>query len=450
MFAIVAASACSDGTAPVPDTDPSPAPYLRTSVGVRVNGATRVVIIPARFADGPPPPAAWTQAEIHRRYIGNNSIPGLTSVVFRTASEGKFALRGDVASWVSTSIAGNGNPQTHVIQAVQQSDPGIDFTRYDNDGPDGIANSGDDDGLVDGGVVILHSSLDLHCGQPAAGPHPHAQLNWRVGTPPVPAIQTQDVSAKGGTIGIVGYTIMSVADCSGTSSNASTLAHELGHLLFGITDLYHQSNQAPATEVWRGRRWVLGCWDLMSAGSGWGCGSGPPIRTGEQASAFGAWARVVIGWTTPQVVPTSVNATYTLDAVGRGGTALRLDVGTNEYFYVEYRQIGSGDNKIPGNGVLISHFIGAIPFRPADSTAKREYRVALVEADDDSALVRIDVEGGNRGVLADAFGRTVTTFASGTHSAAKTQAGAPLPFRLEQISFDAAIGKASVRVVPVP
>jgi hypothetical protein len=298
----------------------------------------------------------------------------------------------------------------------------------------------------------LHSSPDLTCGQVSgAGPHPHARLGWRVGPQlTTPGILTQDASAEGGTIGIVGYTVMSVANCGGAGTNASVLAHELGHLLMGITDLYHALPGSVSTEAWKTRRWVLGCWELMSAGSGWGCGSGPPGLTGEVASTFGAWARTVIGWTTPQLVPTNVDATYTLDAVGRGGTALKLAIAADEYFLVEYREQGPGDMKIPGHGVLISHITESLPFRPAQPTDPRKYRVALVEADDDSALVRIDVEGGNRGVLADAFGRTVTVFGTATHSAARTNAGQPLPFRLEAIAFDAVTGKATVRVVPVP
>ena len=38
---------------------------------------------------------------------------------------------------------------TDPLDAVAQLDPIIDFSLYDNDGPDGIPSSGDDDGLVD-------------------------------------------------------------------------------------------------------------------------------------------------------------------------------------------------------------------------------------------------------------------------------------------------------------
>jgi hypothetical protein len=38
-----------------------------------------------------------------------------------------------------------------------------DFGHYDNNGPDGVPNSGDDDGIVDGGVVILNSDRNTTC-----------------------------------------------------------------------------------------------------------------------------------------------------------------------------------------------------------------------------------------------------------------------------------------------
>jgi len=38
---------------------------------------------------------------------------------------------------------------------LSQADGDIDFALFDSDGPDGIANSGDDDGVVDAVFIIL-------------------------------------------------------------------------------------------------------------------------------------------------------------------------------------------------------------------------------------------------------------------------------------------------------
>jgi len=65
------------------------------------------------------------------------------------------------------------------------------------------------------------------------------------------------------------------------------MAHELGHLWFGLPDLYHLVG-GPG-EVWEQRRWVVGCWELMAAAA-WGCGTGAPtldyrfkLRNGDHA-----------------------------------------------------------------------------------------------------------------------------------------------------------------------
>ena len=63
---------------------------------------------------------------------------GLTAGVYKTGSEGRFALRADVAPWVSTSIVGLGSTAQHVTEAVQAADFNVDFRRFDNDGPDGV------------------------------------------------------------------------------------------------------------------------------------------------------------------------------------------------------------------------------------------------------------------------------------------------------------------------
>lgn len=445
---LASVAACADLTAPPPR---APDPYVVSARGVRVFGETRIPLLLARFFNGPASP--FTPAQVRERmFAGSNGGP--VNAPFRVASDGRFLLRVDASPWIASSWVSTAANADFVRDLIAAADATMDFGEYDNDGPDLVPNSGDDDGLVDGGVIILHSSLDLACSVGGAnansGPHPHARTNWRMGDPP-DAYRTADAAAVGGTIGIQGYTIMSATDCSGVTMNSPVLAHELGHLLFGLPDLYHQvpGVPVPSTELWRGRRWVVGCWDLMAAGS-WGCGGGPPSRPPGVMAGLAAWSRMSVGWASPIVASASPDTTYELSAAGRGGTVLRIEIAAGEYLLVEYREPIAGDMMLPGAGVLIHHITESLPIRPALGTDPRLYRVALVEADDDSALVRIEAEGGNRGVLSDAFGRTVTTFSTATHSAARATSGAPLPFRLEEISFNEATHKARVRVVRDP
>jgi M6 family metalloprotease-like protein len=448
---LVALSGClGDVTGPRPRP---PDPWILSSRGVRIFGETRIPVILVKFANGPVSP--YSPAQLKERYVGGTT-GGPLNAPFRAASAGRFRLRLDFSPWIASAHNSTGANEQFVKDAIAAADASMDFSKYDNDGPDLVPNSGDDDGFVDGGIAILHSSLDLACSiggpTPTSGPHPHARTPWTFGTPP-DTYRTNDLAHDGAMIGIQGYTIMSATECSGAKTNAPVLAHELGHLLFGLPDLYHPLSGiiVPATELWRARRWVVGCWDLMGAGS-WGCGAGPPPRPPEITSTFGAWSRMRIGWNTSVTASEVADTTYELNAVSqvREGTILHIPIADGEYLLVEYRDAGSGDVGIPGAGVLIYHITESIPFRPTLATDPKLYRVALVEADDDSALVELDSEGGNRGVLADAFGGAVTTFSPATHSAARKSNGEPLPFRIEQISFSLATRKASVRLVREP
>jgi M6 family metalloprotease-like protein len=449
---LAAALAACDMTEPH-FADPPPTPYVRNVRGVRVFGTTRVLVIPTRWADGLP--SSLDPGEIERRYFGSGN-DGPMSMVYRLAAEDRFALRGTVAPWVTTTVkltdTGAGQVALtregdHVIEAIQASDPAIDFGRFDDDGPDGIPNSGDDDGVIDGGLVILNSDIDMKCAG-GRGPHPHAVLS-----PPgwiknrVDTLRTRDARPGGGFIGVTGYTIQSVVDCFGGGSNAQTLTHELGHLLFNMPDLYHMvDGSVPLDQRWKGRRWVVGCWDLMAAGSSWGCGSGTPNFATPNAT-FGAWSRMVIGWTQPVEARVDVEGTYDLLAPGRGGWVVKLPITKTEYVLAEYRESVIGDLGLPGNGVLLYHVDDSLSFRP-NPTAKRQYRVQLIEADDDSALVRIDSENGNRGTAGDAFGKGVNAFAHATHSMARRTNGDPLPWTISSIQIDPAGGRAKITVRP--
>jgi M6 family metalloprotease-like protein len=418
-------------------------PYRVSPTGVRVHGTTRVLVIPARFADGAPEPVS---AAVIREQLFGGPHGGPVAEAYRLASTGSFELLGVVAAWVTTSItltaaSTPGSPAftDYLVEAIQAADEHIDFGHFDNDGPDGIPNSGDDDGVVDGGVVILNSERNRYCdGGTGTGPHPHAVLNWRPGGA---RYRTQDPAHNGGVIEIGAYTAMAATGCTSSTVAAHIIAHELGHVFFGLPDLYHQL--VFSTEPWTVRRWVLGCWELMSAGT-WGCGGGTPNFTDARIATFGAWTRAQIGWVTPAVVPVALDASYDLHPLARGGTVLRVPIRADEYLLIEYRERAAGDDLLPADGVLMYHVAESRPF-PAQTGA---YRVSLVEADDDNGLVRTHLEGGDRGMPGDAFGLGRTSFRRGEHSRAVATDGSPLPFSISEITIDAGAGKARLRVSP--
>lgn len=450
-FLLVGSTRCSNPTEPGPtrDFDPSRWPHRLSPMGVRIHGTTRILVVPARFADGQPAPLA--AAAIQDQLFGG-SRGGPVAEVFSLASGGSFTLRGQVTDWVDTPVTREGPPVPgevtesrffdYLYYALRGADPQVDFGLFDNDGPDGIPNSGDDDGAVDGGVVILDSDRTYYCAAGGEGGHPHSRLDWKVNGQ---RFHTTDPAHQGGTIAITAYAAMPATGCSDSRVASTTLTHELGHLLFGVPDLYRsQLNTFP--RPWEGRRWIVGCWDLMAAGS-WGCGSGqPPVA--QVAAGLGAWIRDSIGWLEPVVAPPDLDATYELLAPAFGGTALKIPIRPDEYLLLEYRERTTGDEILPADGVLIYHVAESLPVNPTALDVPN--RVRLIEADDDSALDRMELDGGNRGTPGDAFGVTRTAFRFGEHSGAVALDGTPLPFEITDISIDAARHLARVRVAPRP
>lgn len=447
LLAVLAA--CDPTTGPAPDFDISRDPWIVSPAGMRVFGTSRVLVVLARFADSPAPPLSAADVRAQLFAAGNG---GPVNETFSLASGGRFRLRGQVTSWVTTTVtttalfqAGLRTPsgiEDYVTDALALVEGEVDFGRFDNEGPDGIPNSGDDDGMVDGGVVVLNTERNRYCdGGTGRGPHPFARVSWTLNGQPY---ATQDGAANGGVIRIGGFTLMSAIGCGGSTVSANVMAHELGHLLFRLPDMYHVIGGAG--EVWATRRWVVGCWELMAAGA-WGCGTGAPTLD-YRFNTLGPWSRMTVGWSVPRLVDVGKDSTYDLDPMDRGGTVLKVPITSMEYLLIEYREGASGDRRLPGNGVLLYHVDESRPLSTV--TAAGPYRVSLVEADDDSAFHRTELQGGNRGVAADAFGAAVTAFRAGMHTRARANDGSPLPFQVTEISVNPVAHRARLRIAPAP
>ena len=444
---LILASGCDSPTGPSRDFDITRYPHVVSVNGVRQFGTSRLLVIPARFSDGAPVPL--TAAELRAQLFGGSS-GGPMNQAFALASGSQFTLKGQVTQWVQTTIPAAMNvPAVHtataqedyVFEALRGVEDDVDFGQYDNDGLDGLPNSGDDDGVVDGGIAVLNSDLNRYCnGGTGKGPHPFARSNWR---PNGQRYKTADAAARGGVIEVGAYTLLSAVACGGRTVGAHVLAHELGHLFFGLPDIYHQLGGIG--EVWATRRWVAGCWELMAAAA-WGCGTGPPTLD-YRFNTFGAWPRSVLGWVAPEIVDPTKDMTYELHPMGRGGDVLRVPIKTdNEYLLIEYREAAPGDGKLPTNGVVIVHVAQSLPFFPP--TLQSPYRMSVIEADDDSTLLRTELQGGNRGTASDAFGITRTSLVPGQHSRAMAVDKTPLPFQITEITVDAGAHRARLRIGP--
>jgi M6 family metalloprotease-like protein len=176
------------------------------------------------------------------------------------------------------------------------------WAQFDNDGPDGVPNSGDDDGVVDF-VAFLQPEVGGECVRntpPSTGIWSHRfgirYVSAGSGNPHLDALgrfvtRTPSASGRAGPFIVVDdYTIQSqlggATACDGTSiMGIGTIAHETGHA-FGLPDLYDTSGLTQG----------IGGWGLM--------GSGNYARP-YSPSSYDAWSLNALGWITVDTLGTS-------------------------------------------------------------------------------------------------------------------------------------------------
>lgn len=403
--------------------------------GVAVTGNLRLIVVQALFSDSPEP--GISAAEIQRALFDGPTPYGTLTEFYREISGGRLEVTGTVTPWVRTrtsvseaagssmGLGGDARVGSYLLQALASADSTVDFGQFDNDGPDGRPNSGDDDGYVDA-VAFQYIERSASCGGPAVWPHRSRVSGWPEanGTP----YRSNDRRPDGQPVLVNDYIIQSTADCGATGSpTASVIAHELGHVL-GLPDIYDSSG---GIQPWQ-RRWVLGCWTLMAAGA-WGCGDGSVHGTARRPSHMGPWEKAQLGWLNEQPVGEVRDHEFVLGPVASGGSALRVPLSSSEYLHIEYRPNTGFDADLPAGGVLIYHVDPARSLRPC-ATCPRIYRIALEEADGDDALQKMASEGGNRGVAGDVWGlQAGGRFSNVSMPAATLNSGAPSTVTLHSV-----------------
>ncbi len=126
--------------------------------------------IPMASPAGQLPGVSLTRDVMQREFFdGPNSILKTIPEFYTEVSGGRVTLVGDAHDWFRTGLTGaevtgdsDGLSSTDlvgefIIEILTGIDDGtVDWGQYDSDGPDGLPNSGDDDGFVDvlGGGVL--------------------------------------------------------------------------------------------------------------------------------------------------------------------------------------------------------------------------------------------------------------------------------------------------------
>ena len=275
--------------APLPDRESFG--YAGRSAYQKTRGTLNALIVFASFKGGVDIPVPSYAQDFF-----SPELPGSFSHFYREMSSGQLDVRGTVipefyvsrresTAYLARRSDENGQYARFTEEILRQVDADFDLGEFDNDGPDGVPNSGDDDRTVDYLFVLIdevpHNFL-LGKANGIAGLHPDEGLLY----------SSNDVSPKG-RIRVSGDrvhgTILEMGrGPAAYSKTVGTMAHEFGHAL-GLPDLYDKSFQENRNQPHAEDSAGIGSWGLMGMGThGWHGDDGP--------NPFCAWSRLRLGW----------------------------------------------------------------------------------------------------------------------------------------------------------
>ena len=322
--------------------------------GEPVSGHFTIPLVLGYFADDNSAPDIGRSTIAREFWEGPNSLGQTVPEYYAEVSSGMVSLEGVVFDWRqseltrgevtggNSGLSGSGVADfiIDILEGVEEDDD-VDWGVFDTDGPDGVPNSGDDDGYVDI-LTVMHPDRGAECSGASQLIWSHRWSLTGAGRAP---FETETSSANGGVIRVNDYTIQGSRTCSFRTNpinDIGVFVHELGHG-FGLPDLYGIPTGSGG----------VGNWGLMGTG-GWGCGG---IRSWRPCHA-GAWTKSVLGWVDVETLPPNTNfGELELEPVVTSGKVYRLDAddGSGEYFLLENRQKMGSDLNLPGPGLLVWH-----------------------------------------------------------------------------------------------
>ena len=211
-----------------------------------------------------------------------------------------------------------GNPSLMAYEAILAAfSNGCDLSAYDTD----------NDGNLDG-VHIIFAGYDqargATVGESIWSHAGYTNLNDLGGKQSTPYSCSPELPWYGGQLAPIG-----------------TPAHELGHSLFDLPDLYDTDNEGSG-----GYTNGIATWCIMSAGNWCNSGNTPAYHS--------AWCKDFLGWV--KAIELTEPAAITLPNPAEQGAIYRINTKTpGEYFLLENRQQQGWDRFVQGSGMLIYH-----------------------------------------------------------------------------------------------
>ncbi|MBC8424799.1 M6 family metalloprotease domain-containing protein [bacterium] len=314
----------------------------------KVTGTGSCLLILFEWTDHPADTMAHPQSAYDDMMFSTGTYPtGSVNDFYLENSYGQFGVDGLASGWhVSADLYADFTPTDYgqvrdmIAAAVAQLDPVIDYSQYDNDGPDGVPDSGDDDGYVDA-LFFVHAGPGREQTGDDSDIWSHAWAFYG-------GLSTND------GVELYRYSVEPEMLEDGTQITIGVFAHEYGHVL-GLPDLYDTDYSSSG----------IGDWGLMSGGS-WGRRDGD--AAGSSPTHMTAWSKWKLGWLTPTVVTADMLG-VTLPPVETNPVAYRIFRGGtsvgDEFFLVENRQQIGFDDALtrrqvdlglpPAEGMVIYH-----------------------------------------------------------------------------------------------
>lgn len=412
-------------------------PQAISSAAGPVAGTLNLPIILIKFIDQP---FGVAPNDVKNRFVGEPIDATSAHEYFKQMSFERLTVTGAVSPILqmpATSEYYVGNRSNgvadrltdYLFDALARAESHFDWGQFDNDGPDGIPNSGDDDGRVDV-VVLVFGSEDGAC-TGMANNHKMWSHRWNLSSARGQPFQTSATRPNGQRIVIDDYITVPLYNCDGaTLAGAGTLIHELGHVL-GLPDLYAVGNETSEG---------VGAFSVMGSGN---------YYSSEHPIALDAWSRAMLGWVDIKNIDNQVG--QIIRPVHSHGEIIQVtDTASGEYILLEYRtKTEQADRFLFNEGLLIWQID---PDRVMENWENNTINsdpehlgIALIQADGLREIER----GINRGDAADVWPGTQnkTTFTPHTTPAAVTLADqTPLGFRLDRINI--ANGTVTLDITP--
>jgi immune inhibitor A len=338
------------------------APHLEVQAARRQAGETttlNVVVILVDFPDLAADREAHPPEYFRELLFSRGTHPtGSAADFFAASSRGRLELTGEVRGWYTVSrnkgeytaeLGGIGyypkNSQALAEEAIHLADAHINYAHFDNEGPDLVPDSGDDDELIDG-ILVVHAGDGREGGN--SGPGEFTSIQWF----------TKEVVPVDGVFGLF-FTL------NPERGTVGVYIHEMGHLL-GLPDLY------PTRASLGGSSFGTGVWSMMSGGVN--------LADGVYPGDFDAWSKTKLGFADVvrvfdrklgEVIRPTVETglVYRLWGNGAGG---------DEYFLLENRRPEGLDRALPGGGLVLYHVDERVT---TDNNDPRRYLVAVEQAD---------------------------------------------------------------------